>query len=620
MAINPETQYPGKIAPSTPDYPYGAARNITVPGDGTGTPWEAALVNDLFGFQQALLSAAALVPSGSPDKVGASQYLNALLKLTGASFISFSALASATHLKDGDRAIVTGEAVTVYEITSTATSNAVAGGLFAKAVPLNGKYACSSVQNLEALTDPNGALIDFEEGDLVSTGVTDWRVVASGSGDLAIGPNDAIPLNGAWLQDWGTDVTGTVAADTEVAAAIALNKAVILPTGKTRIDSKKTVGTNTRFRGHGPDCAIDAQMSDVLFEFPRETGRSVKAWRGFNVISTGNTMTNGVAFLIPGTEVGGVLKYTSGWKFEDIEVGGGGEFGCIWDISDTFRFTARDCGYTSVTNPIRIRGSVVQCTIDNVTGNNTDYVRSYDGENAGVFMQTRNDYSDALTRVPENVKVLNSGFVNHRRGVNSVGLAIQTINCDLDFIRDVGWEYGGGDGHTLKGGYIAHTGQDIEFIGIRSRRAQDLDAVEIEDVTINAYAVVASKQTAVQVGDGDAAPFAEPAGVSVTGVKIFGPAGAWDFGIQADRCRSVEINGNKFKAGVIKAGGKAINASNSKNLTCNGNKCRQQEIYITAPDATATITAVDNDADVQTAFIAPPAAQVEIARNRNQAN
>ena len=35
MAINPETQYPGKIAPSTPDYPYGAARNITTPGDGT---------------------------------------------------------------------------------------------------------------------------------------------------------------------------------------------------------------------------------------------------------------------------------------------------------------------------------------------------------------------------------------------------------------------------------------------------------------------------------------------------------------------------------------------------------------------------------------------------------
>ncbi len=83
MAINPETQYPGKITPSTPDYPYGAARNITLPGDGTGTPWESALVNDLFGFQQALLGEGAIVPSGTPDKVGASQYLEAMRFLFG---------------------------------------------------------------------------------------------------------------------------------------------------------------------------------------------------------------------------------------------------------------------------------------------------------------------------------------------------------------------------------------------------------------------------------------------------------------------------------------------------------------------------------------------------------
>lgn len=78
MAINPETQYPGKIAPSTPDYPFGSARNITTPGDGTGTPWEAALVNDVFGFQQALMDFAGVTPSGTPDKVGRSQYLDAV--------------------------------------------------------------------------------------------------------------------------------------------------------------------------------------------------------------------------------------------------------------------------------------------------------------------------------------------------------------------------------------------------------------------------------------------------------------------------------------------------------------------------------------------------------------
>lgn len=83
MAINPETQYPGKIEPASAEFPYGKARNITLPSDGKGTPWEAALVNDLFGFQQALLSDAGVVPSGTPDEVGASQYLQSLFKSSG---------------------------------------------------------------------------------------------------------------------------------------------------------------------------------------------------------------------------------------------------------------------------------------------------------------------------------------------------------------------------------------------------------------------------------------------------------------------------------------------------------------------------------------------------------
>lgn len=81
MAINPATQYPGQVATPDAAYPYGGAQNITTPGDGQGTPWEAALVNDIFGFQQALLSFAGVTPSGAPDQVGAAQYLQALARV-----------------------------------------------------------------------------------------------------------------------------------------------------------------------------------------------------------------------------------------------------------------------------------------------------------------------------------------------------------------------------------------------------------------------------------------------------------------------------------------------------------------------------------------------------------
>jgi hypothetical protein len=81
MAINLELQYPGKINPSNPDYPYGSARNVTTPGDGTGTPWEAAIVNDILGLQQALLQSSGVVPSGTPETALASQFFEALKRL-----------------------------------------------------------------------------------------------------------------------------------------------------------------------------------------------------------------------------------------------------------------------------------------------------------------------------------------------------------------------------------------------------------------------------------------------------------------------------------------------------------------------------------------------------------
>lgn len=85
MAIAPSSVYPGQVDTSDPSgYPYGTARNDVVVGDGSGTPLEELWVKDIFGFQQALLAAAGITPSNVPDKVGASQYLTALLQLSQA--------------------------------------------------------------------------------------------------------------------------------------------------------------------------------------------------------------------------------------------------------------------------------------------------------------------------------------------------------------------------------------------------------------------------------------------------------------------------------------------------------------------------------------------------------
>lgn len=89
MAIVLSDQYPGKTAGPTANYPQGEPRNVTTPGDGTGTPWEAAIAKDIVGFQQALLKAAQLTPSGQPDNANVSQYLYAL-QLLFAGAVSFT--------------------------------------------------------------------------------------------------------------------------------------------------------------------------------------------------------------------------------------------------------------------------------------------------------------------------------------------------------------------------------------------------------------------------------------------------------------------------------------------------------------------------------------------------
>lgn len=74
MALNYNIRYPGKTAPADSEYPQGKARNVTNPNDGTGTPWDADLLNDIFGLLQSLLDAGSITPNNQPDKVGVSQY------------------------------------------------------------------------------------------------------------------------------------------------------------------------------------------------------------------------------------------------------------------------------------------------------------------------------------------------------------------------------------------------------------------------------------------------------------------------------------------------------------------------------------------------------------------
>jgi len=81
--IIPGTLYPTKTTPADADFPQGGPKDITTPGDGTGSPWTAAVIKDLWSLQQGLALRSGVVPSGTPDTAPASQQIEALSKLCG---------------------------------------------------------------------------------------------------------------------------------------------------------------------------------------------------------------------------------------------------------------------------------------------------------------------------------------------------------------------------------------------------------------------------------------------------------------------------------------------------------------------------------------------------------
>ena len=83
MAKNLLTAYPGKVGPSTPQYPYGEPRDVITNGDGTGTPWQAELIKDVYGLLQAILTGADITPSNTADNAVTSQYLDGLRDILG---------------------------------------------------------------------------------------------------------------------------------------------------------------------------------------------------------------------------------------------------------------------------------------------------------------------------------------------------------------------------------------------------------------------------------------------------------------------------------------------------------------------------------------------------------
>lgn len=180
--IIPSSKYPTKTDTPGATYPNGAARNITAPGDGTGTPLEAAWVNDWFGFQQAAIGEAGIVASGNADTATDSQLLDALKAITKGEVIHAS-IAGIPNTELQINASTAGLDEVWDDVNTTVGTSASnlltrVGAMTGGVIEIEGTGALESVGNSEEHTGYMHLTVDFDnmkvKGTAVGVGGSAW--------------------------------------------------------------------------------------------------------------------------------------------------------------------------------------------------------------------------------------------------------------------------------------------------------------------------------------------------------------------------------------------------------------------------------------------------------------
>lgn len=111
MSLKLNERYPGRFTNPSIDYPQGQFKNRTTPTAKDGSYLEQDWANDKEGLFQSLLKVAGVTANGLVDKVGASQYFDAMISIAQA---QFGKAYTATVVSAGLHSITPSPAITVY--------------------------------------------------------------------------------------------------------------------------------------------------------------------------------------------------------------------------------------------------------------------------------------------------------------------------------------------------------------------------------------------------------------------------------------------------------------------------------------------------------------------------
>ena len=132
-------RYAGQALPATAEFPFGTPKNDDVPGDRLGTPWELAILKDIFGSYAALAQAAGITPNDVPDTALSSQIFDSF---ANAAWYQYGNYKPGTLTSRGDRLFL-----------AIDTSGPDTGDAVDPTVANNGKFVAAIPNSSNAITD-----------------------------------------------------------------------------------------------------------------------------------------------------------------------------------------------------------------------------------------------------------------------------------------------------------------------------------------------------------------------------------------------------------------------------------------------------------------------------------
>ncbi len=160
--LNPSTDpdFTGKIDPPNTARPFGNARDALVENDPNATPLLAKKFNDDWGADAALVAAAGITPNGDPDGVGASQRVDAILRLLANT--PKNALASGIPMDGSVRTTEINAVLSAGKDLYLPTGSTKASGL----VPLNSTHIIGdgTTNSILSPAAPNTNVMNFNNG------------------------------------------------------------------------------------------------------------------------------------------------------------------------------------------------------------------------------------------------------------------------------------------------------------------------------------------------------------------------------------------------------------------------------------------------------------------------